>query len=144
MNKIQQTWDYIRQIEIYGLAHLDSDDEQVSIYRGFRFVNTDGVIKIYSTTETDFYKEISDEHYAMFYELDFEECVNELRRRKYIKKINRINVELRDEVNAKNNHRRYKHLKTERNNLIRKYNEITNDNSRKIKPDPTGVQGEEE
>lgn len=144
MNEMRRMWDYIRQLDVYGTANLDTEDEEVTIYRGLRFVNNDGVISIYSTTETDFYKEISDEQYSLFYEMDFEEAVNEIRRRKYIKRIDHINVLLRDEVNAKNNHRRYKHLKTERNNLITKYNEITNDNSRKIKPDTAGVQSEEE
>lgn len=110
---------------LHKSTRLDTPYSKSRIFKGIKIENTDGYIKILNTKlNGDFYQEISDEEYEMFYELGFERGCYEMCLNNYKESLNVIIRSIRDEIGNRNNQKHYQYLKTMRVNLMDKYTNI--------------------
>lgn len=94
-------------------------DENSVIHRGVKFVKTEYCIEVY-TTRTDFYEPMDFKYVKLFYEMDFDQAMSMYLYDKYTDNINRLNVNIRDEIGSRKNTRRYDYLKKKRDCIIKK------------------------
>jgi len=110
---------------LHKSTRLDTPYSKSRIFKGIKIENTDGNIVIYNTKlNGDFYQEISDEEYEMFYELGFERACYEMCLKNYKTSLNVIIRSIRDEIGSRNNQKHYQYLKSMRVNLMEKYTNI--------------------
>jgi uncharacterized protein YutD len=91
------------------------------IYKGIKFTKNKEVVKVYNT-ETDMYKDITD----AFKNGLFNENIKKVLRHRYVNKLKRIEIMIKNEMNGFKNHKRISTLKKYRENTLKKYNEISN------------------
>ena len=102
----------------YELGARLSDTE--AIYKGLKFFADGRILR----TDTDFYRPIGDEYEKIFKEKGFEIGLKVYLCDKYLNKLRVIEDSIRDEISGDNNHKKLKWLKTSRETLINKYNEV--------------------
>lgn len=90
------------------------------LYKGLQFDFNHNPVEILST-DTDFYKYIDSKYLDMFLTEPFDFAMNEYLKYKYNRKLNRIESEIRKEMNNKNNHNTIAFLKKKRIEYINKY-----------------------
>jgi len=117
MATLEQIWIQARNKS--GSVFIDTKKYESVIYKGIKVVRGDYGIKIYST-ETEFYKDITKE----FVMDSFTIGVKEHLKKKYLKTLDRIERAIKKNLNGSKNHKRFSYLKTMRENIINKYNEI--------------------
>lgn len=98
---------------------MDTEQYQSVFYNGVKVVNDGNDIKVYSL-DKEFYEDITD----YFDGNDFDIGLKEFRREKYLKKLDRIQKLIQEEINGNKNHNRMAYLKTMREQYLNKYNEI--------------------
>ena len=102
-----------------GSVFIDTDKYESAIYKGIKVVRDDSGIKIYST-ETEFYKDITKE----FVMDSFTIGVKEYLKKKYLRTLDKIERAIKKNLNGNKNHKNFSYLKSMRENIINKYNEI--------------------
>lgn len=100
----------------FGSVRMDSGSY---IYRGIKFVSRDGVTRMYCT-DSEFYVDITPD----FLFTNFENGVKRHLKKKYLKKLDKIERSIKDLINNQKNHKRFDYLKKMRNAYLKKYNEI--------------------
>lgn len=100
-------------------VNLDTDNYLATIYKGVKLMKRGDKIRIYST-ETDFYKDITDS----FVNGSFDNSLNLFLKNKYVRNLEKIENLIRIEISGNKNHKRYDYLKSMRNQILKKYNEI--------------------
>jgi hypothetical protein len=117
MATLEQIW--IQARSKAGSVFIDTDKYESSIYRGIKVVKDESGVRIYST-ETEFYKDITDE----FVMDSFVIGVNEYLKKKYLRTLDQIERAIKKNLNGSKNHKKFSYLKAMRENIITKYNEI--------------------
>lgn len=107
------------------------------IYRGIKIEKTEDKIVIYNTRLTgDFYKEISQQEYDVFYRYGFLFGVYTICIQNYRVILNKLQVKIRNEVGNRNNQRHYNALKQYRNTIMNKFTDtlklIQDENRRQL------------
>jgi len=112
-------------IWLHKATRLDTPQYKSMIFKGIKIQNTNGDIRIYNTKlNGDFYQEITDEEYEMFYSQGFEQGCYKMCLDNYRMSLNTIIRSIRDEIGSRNNQKHYHYLKTMRVNLMDKYTNI--------------------
>lgn len=117
MATLQEIWDQARSKHF--AVDIDTDKHESVIYKGIKLVKDESGIKIFST-ETDFYKDITDE----FVKDSFMIGVNQYLKKKYLRKLDEIEKMVKYEMNNNKNHKRFAYLKAMRETYLNKYNEV--------------------
>lgn len=117
MATLEQIW--IQARSKHGSVSIDTDKHESVIYKGIKVVRDDSGIKIYST-ETEFYRDITKE----FVMDSFTIGVKEYLKRKYLRRLDEIERAIKKNLNGSKNHKNFSYLKSMRENIINKYNEI--------------------
>jgi len=103
-------------------VYLEYKDEEAVIFKGIKVVRNEDGVQLYNT-DHDMYKRIYD--IRLFLEYGFEYGVLFFCSDKYQNKLKRIEDAIQDEISKRKNHKRIGFLKTSRETLIQKYNEVT-------------------
>jgi hypothetical protein len=103
-------------------VHLEYKDEEAVIFKGIKIVRNEDGVQLYNT-EHDMYKRIYD--IRLFLEYGFEYGVLSFCSEKYQRKLKKVENSIQDEISKRKNHKRIGFLKTSRETLIQKYNEVT-------------------
>lgn len=103
-------------------VYLSYKDEEAVIYRGVKIVKNEDGIKLYDT-DYEMYKRIYDTR--LFFEKGFEYGVLSFASDKYMRKLSVIQSSIQDEISSRKNHKKISYLKSMRETLIEKYNEVT-------------------
>lgn len=101
---------------------MEYKDEEAVIFKGIKVVRNEDGVQLYNT-DHDMYKRIYD--IRLFLEYGFEYGVLSFCSDKYQKKLKMIEDAIQDEISKRKNHKRIGFLKTSRETLIQKYNEVT-------------------
>lgn len=106
-------------------TRLDTPTYKSMIFKGVKIVNADGDVKVLNThLNGDYYQEITDEQYAVFYSKGFEQGCYVVCQSHYRRLLNIIVLSIRDEMGSRNNQKHYQYLKKCRDNLMEKYTNI--------------------
>ena len=103
-------------------VYLEYKDEEAVIFKGIKVVRNEDGVQLYNT-DHDMYTRIYD--IRLFLEYGFEYGVLSFCSEKYQKKLKKIEDAIQDEISKRKNHKRIGFLKTSRETLIKKYNEVT-------------------
>lgn len=111
--------------KFHPATRLNTPQYKSMIFKGIKIENTDGDIKILNTKlNGDFYQEVSEAEYEVFYSVGFEKGCYEVCLSNYRRSLNTIIRSIRDEIGNRNNQKHYQYLKTMRVNLMDKYTNI--------------------
>lgn len=100
-------------------------NKQAYIYKGIKVVKVRDEIKILNTRTFGLeYEEIEEYLYESFFEKGFRPGVVDVLRSSYLKRIEYLNKNIRNEINSRNNKKHYKSMKVKRAELISKYTKI--------------------
>lgn len=117
MATLEQIW--IQARSKHGSVSIDTDKCESVIYKGIKVVRDGSGIRIYST-ETEFYKDITDE-----FNMDsFTIGVKEYLKNKYLRTLDKIERAIKRNLNGSKNHKNFSYLKSMRETYLNKYNEI--------------------
>lgn len=105
--------------DAYGLGARLNNNEV--IYKGLKFFSDGRILK----TDTDFYRPLEDVYVKKFNELPFKKAINYYLARKYKRLLVSLEITIKNEITGDRNHRKLQALKTNRENLINKYNDVT-------------------
>ena len=103
-------------------VYFEYKDEEAVILKGIKVVRNEDGVQLYNT-DHDMYTRIYD--IRLFLEYGFEYGVLSFCSEKYQKKLKKIEDAIQDEISKRKNHKRIGFLKTSRETLIKKYNEVT-------------------
>ena len=103
-------------------VYLEYKDEEAVIFKGIKVVRNEDGVQIYNT-DHDMYKRVYD--IRLFLEYGFEYGVLSFCSEKYQRKLKKIEDAVQGEISKRKNHKRIGFLKTSRETLIQKYNEVT-------------------
>ena len=106
---------------------VDLDDKNIvaRIRSGFKIMKEEGVISIYDTSKGDYYKELTEYEYGLFFEHGWINAVRMLTLNRYKKRLDKIEVLYKKEINSRNNARFLDYLKTTKKETLNKYYKIT-------------------
>lgn len=97
-------------------------NDSEAIYKGLKFFKDGRILK----TDTDFYRPLDSKYLKIFDKKGFDIGIKTYLCDKYLHNLKVVQDRIRDEIAGENNHRRLRYMKTTRENLINKYNEINN------------------
>ncbi len=120
--------------EIFNQAYNDrlgvrvtTKDSVSVIYRGVKVENKDNNVRVLNMAlNGDFYMEITDEQYKIFFEHGFRRGVYEVCMENYKRTLETLSQDIRKEVSKRNNVKHYDALKEYRNTIMNKISEVIN------------------
>ena len=93
---------------------MDTEKYQSVFYKGVKVVNDGNDVRVYSL-EKEFYEDITD----FFLKDSFDIALKKFRRKKYLKKLDRVEKLIQEEINGSKNHNRMVYLKSMRNKYLK-------------------------
>lgn len=106
-------------------VNISYGKKEAYIYKGVKVIKTRDCIKIVNTRTFGLdYEEIDEQLYKSFFEKGFRPGVVDVLRSSYLKRIEYLNKNIRNEINSRNNKKHYKSMKVKRAELISKYTKI--------------------
>ena len=116
---------WTQAVWLHKATRLDTPQYKSMIFKGIKIESTDGDIRILNTKlNGDFYEELSNEEYEMFYRVGFEQGCYSMCLSNYRISLNVIIRNIRDEIGNRNNQKHYQYLKNMRVNLMEKYTNV--------------------
>lgn len=120
-------------------ANLDGIDYKARLSHGIKIVkyDDDDSIVIYNTSKGgDYYQEITEEQYEMFFKEGWKIGVLKMALERYTSKLSLIEQRIKEEINGRNNTNYLEFLKETRTNTLNNYYNVTqklNQNDKPIK-----------
>jgi hypothetical protein len=132
---LQEIFEQARRVR--KAVRLRTPTSDSMIYRGIKIEKTEDRVVIYNTRLSgDFYKEISQQEYEVFYRYGFLFGVYTICIQNYRVILNKLAVKIRNEVGNRNNQRHYNALKQYRNTVMNKFTDtlklIQDENRRQL------------
>ena len=120
------------KLQVFEQAYNDrlgvriTTPESVSVlYRGVKVENKDGNVRILNMAlNGDFYMEITDEQYKVFFKKGFRQGVYEVCMSNYKRTLDVLSKDIRKEVSKRNNVKHYDALKEYRTTIMNKISEV--------------------
>lgn len=119
---------YNEAVEDYGSANLNGTDYDARISNGIKIIKSheDNSIEIFNTARGgDYYKELSEEEYDLFFKHGWVIGVCKLSLKKYKERLDIIEQKMKNEINGRNNSKYISFLKETRKSTLNKYYNIT-------------------
>jgi len=118
--------------EIYNQAYNDglsiritTKDSVSLVFRGVKVENKNDNIRILNMGKGgDFYREVTQEQYKIFFDKGFRQGVYEVNTSNYKDTLDMLSTKIRNEVASRNNLKHYNMLKEYRNMIMQKLSEI--------------------
>jgi len=104
---------------------ITTPDSVSVIHRGVKVENKDGKVRVLNMAlNGDFYMEITDEQYKVFFEKGFRQGVYEVCMTNYKRTLETLSNDIRKEVSKRNNVKHYEALKEYRTIIMNKITEV--------------------
>ena len=104
---------------------ITTPDSVSVIYRGVKVQNNDGNVRVLNMSlNGDFYMEITEEQYKVFFEKGFRQGVYEVCMANYKRTLDILSGDIRKEVSKRNNVKHYDALKEYRTTVMNKISEV--------------------
>ena len=120
----------------YASTNLDGDEYDAMMYYGIKIVrnHSDDSIQIFNTARGgDYYKEIKEEEYTIFFEEGWTIGVRKMALAKYKERLDNIEKKMKDEINGRNNAKYISFLKETRKSTLNKYYNVTQKLNKNVK-----------
>jgi len=105
----------------YRGVRMDYDDCESIMYMGIKIEKRDGDIRLLNTKRGgNFYKEVTEDEYDMFFENGFLLGVYNVVKRNTERSLNVVTETINEELTGTRNEKKYEYLKTKRINLMNK------------------------
>lgn len=122
------------KLQVFNQAYNDrlgvritTKDSVSVIYRGVKVENKDNNVRVLNMAlNGDFYMEITDKQYKVFFEHGFRRGVYEVCMENYKRTLETLSQDIRKEVSKRNNVKHYDALKEYRNTIMNKISEVIN------------------
>jgi len=120
----------------YASTNLDGDEYDAMMSYGIKIVrnHSDDSIQIFNTARGgDYYKEIKEEEYTIFFEEGWTIGVRKMALAKYKERLDNIEKKMKDEINGRNNAKYISFLKETRKTTLNKYYNVTQKLNQNVK-----------
>lgn len=120
----------------YASTNLDGDEYDAMMSYGIKIVrnHSDDSIQIFNTARGgDYYKEIKEEEYTIFFEEGWTIGVRKMALAKYKERLDNIEKKMKDEINGRNNAKYISFLKETRKSTLNKYYNVTQKLNKNVK-----------
>ena len=119
---------YEEAVEDHATTNLDGNEYDARMSYGIKIVRNheDNSIQIFNTAKGgDYYKELEEDEYNLFFEFGWVVGVCKLALVKYKERLDVIETKMKDEINGRNNSKYIGFLKDTRKRTLNKYYKIT-------------------